>query len=82
MGIDLHKDNENGPILYSLKSGDIFTLHLKVLTNKLNLDVLNSGKFKILEIKKIRPRWYIYKFHHRFSIPKPYKIWIVKLMVI
>ena len=66
------------PNLYRMNQGDIFSVSINNLST--NLDILNSGKFKILEIKQIRPRWYWYCFHHRFSIPKPYKIWVVKIM--
>ena len=68
------------PHLYKLNHGDIFSIDINILSK--NLDILNSGKFKILKIKQIRTRWLIHIFKHRFNIPKPYKTWIVQIMFI
>ena len=68
------------PHLYKLNHGDIFTVDIKTFSK--NAILLNPLNFQILEIKQIRPRWYWHCFHHHFSIPKPYKIWVVKIMSI
>ena len=68
------------PNLYKLNRGDIFTVDIKTFSK--NAILLNPLNFQILEIKQIRPRWFIHIFKHRFNIPKPYKPWIVQIMAI
>ena len=68
------------PHLYKLNTGDIFSVDLKTFANNPNL--YNNQQFQIIKIVQIRPRRFFHIFKHHFSIPKPYKIWVVQIMVI
>ena len=68
------------PHLYKLNTGDIFSVNLKTFVKDPFLR--DNPQFQIKKIVQIRPRWLIHIFKHRFNIPKPYKIWVVQVMLI
>jgi len=68
------------PRTYKINHGDIFTVDIKTFSK--NSILFDTTKFQILAVEQIRPRWYFSIFKHRFEIPKPYKIWVVKIMSI
>jgi len=63
-----------------LRNGDIFMLTISAFAQASTL--WNNPHFFILSVKQFRPRWSVRVFRRRISIPKPYKIWILKIMYI
>lgn len=63
---------------HELRNGDIFTLTISAFAQASTL--WNDPNFVILSVKQFRPRWSVTVFRRRISIPKPYKIWVFKIM--
>lgn len=66
--------------LHKVRNGDIFTLTISAFAQASTL--WNNPHFFILSVRQIRPRWLVTVFRRHISIPKPYKIWVFKIMYI
>lgn len=64
--------------VYKMQNGDIFSLSISAFAQ--TSMIWNNPNFIILSVEQFRPRWSVTVFRKRIAIPKPYKMWVFKIM--